>query len=574
MAGKKNYLGNLNSQEVWQKLVFLLKPENSFYYTAIIYSIGVSVLTLGIPISVQALVNTVTFGVILQPLVILSIVLLGLLVFSGGLNALQTYIIEIYQRHFYARAATDMTKNLLHGDYIQLENVNSTKLANRYFDVMTVQKSVSTLLTGGIDIILQTFVGLILLAFYHPYFLAFNIILIFFVWLAWIIFWKQAVQTAVLESKAKYETVSWLEEIARENMLFKSRDRKMFAFQKSDNKIMSYLNYRSEHFKYYFYQSLMLVSIYAILSAFVLGLGGYLVIIGELTLGQLVAAELVVTVILSNFAKSSKYLESFYDLYAGIDKISAFYEIEMEKNNDKQVLYASDFQEFDLNFDNVVLSNPQTGHTLNLSYRFEGGKNYFIYTQYHGSKILLVDLFQKVIEPKKGVVTFGNQQYSDINPSNLRDLIYVVADPALFEGTIHENLTVGHDDITPAQINAALDIVDLSHLYTTFETGLDTKLNYSGYPLWSSQVLRLEIARAILLEPKVIIFTESFDQIQPNRRKKILKFLTEKNITVIMFSHRNNDDLDMDNYLLLTHDDIVGCGSKRTMQDLIEKNYE
>lgn len=574
MTDKIKYLGILNSQEVWQKLVMILRPEKSFYYTAIIYSIGVSVLTLGIPISVQALVNTVTFGVILQPLLILSIVLLGLLVFSGGLNALQTYIIEIFQRHFYARTTTEITRNILNGDFIDLENANSTKLANRYFDIMTVQKSVSTLLAGGIDIVLQTFVGLILLAFYHPYFLAFNMILIFFVWLAWFFFWKQAVQTSVLESQAKYETVSWIEEIARENMLFKSRDRKMFAFQKSDNKIMSYLKYRTQHFKYYFYQSVTLLSIYAILSAFVLGLGGYLVIIGELTLGQLVAAELVVTVILSNFAKSSKYLESFYDLYAGIDKISAFYNIEPEKHNDKQVLFNSDFSQFDLNFENVLLANAQTGHSLTLNYNFEGGQNYFIYTQYHGSRVLLVDLFQKVIEPKKGGVTFGVHQYSDINPSNLRDLIYVVSDPSLFEGTIKENLTIGHDDITPAQINAALDVVDLSHLYTTFEEGLETVINYSGYPLWSSQVIRLEIARAILLEPKVIIFTESFDQIQPNRRKRILKFLTDKNITVIMFSHRNNDDLEMDHYLLLTHDEIVGCGDKHTMQELIEKNYE
>jgi putative ABC transport system ATP-binding protein len=363
---QKKLFENLNSQEVWQKLLLVLRPERSFYFTTIIYSIGVSILSLGVPISVQALVNTVTFGVLLQPLVVLSFVLLALLVFSGALNALQYYIVEIFQRHIYTRITVDMTMKLLNVKFKDLERQNSTKLINRYFDVMTIQKSVTTLLTGGIDIILQTFVGLLLLAFYHPYFLAFDFVLVIFLWLSWVLFWKRAVQTAVYESKSKYEVASWLEEMSRLNLFFKTEKRKRYALEKADTKVLDYIENRTRHFKYSFMQNITLLATYAFMSAFVLGLGGFLVIEGELTIGQLVAAELVVTVILYNFAKSGKYLLSFYDLYAAVDKISVFYDLKSEDNSERFELEKDDLFTFDLDLQDVEIKTSSSDITISL----------------------------------------------------------------------------------------------------------------------------------------------------------------------------------------------------------------
>ena len=74
------------------KISLILRPETPFYLVSIVYGVAVSVLTLAVPISVQSLVNTVTFGFLIQPLIVLSIVLLSILLFSSVLNALQTYL--------------------------------------------------------------------------------------------------------------------------------------------------------------------------------------------------------------------------------------------------------------------------------------------------------------------------------------------------------------------------------------------------------------------------------------------------------------------------------------------------
>jgi ABC-type bacteriocin/lantibiotic exporter with double-glycine peptidase domain len=98
--GEKSVATRISQSSVLAKIKLILNPEYPFYISSIIYGIGVSVLTLAIPISVQSLVNTVAFGVLTQPLVVLSIVLLLLLLFSGVLNALQVYVIELFQRRF------------------------------------------------------------------------------------------------------------------------------------------------------------------------------------------------------------------------------------------------------------------------------------------------------------------------------------------------------------------------------------------------------------------------------------------------------------------------------------------
>ena len=568
---KKYKNKNLNTQEVWQKLILILKPERKFYATAAIYSIGVSILTLGVPISVQALVNTVTFGVLVQPLIILSIVLLSLLIFSSTLNALQTYITEVFQRHFYTRTTVDMTVKLIEGEYNDLEELNSVKLVNRYFDVMTVQKSVTSLLTGGIDIVLQTFVGLILLAFYHPYFLVFDMILLFLLWLAWNLFWRRSAQTAVAESSSKYAAASWLEEIAKANLFFKTDKRKDYAFARSENYIEDYLVNREKHFKFYFLQNISLLAIYAVMSAFVLALGGFLVIEGELTLGQLVAAELIVTGILAGFSKSGKYLESFYDMYAAIVKISSFYEIDLEKEKRKVELNYDNLRSYDLHFDNVEVSASKYKHGHVFDYKFISGHSYFIHTEYYSSKLLLMQLAQKLITPDKGALTFGGHKFSEISASNLRDYIYVLKEPTILEGTIEENLVVGNPDISPSQINSALEVVELTHLYTTFEDGLSQKILPSGSPLWSSQLIRLEIARIILLKPKVVILTEVFDQVETRRRKKIMQYLITHDITVLLLSHRDVDEFNVDKYLSLRDNEFFEFDSKAQLDKFIKE---
>ncbi len=541
----------------------ILRPEFSFYMVTIIYGIGVSILTLAIPISVQSLVNTVTFGVLVQPLIVISLVLFSLLIFSGVLNALQAYMIEMFQRHFYARITGDIVANVLNADFIELRNRNAVSLVNKYFDVMTVQKSMTTLLTGGISIVLQTIVGLILLAFYHPYFLAFDIILIFSIYLVWVLFGKKAVSTAILESKAKYQVADWLQELGRANHIFKSERRKREALLESDKQIRNYLDKRKYHFRKLFAQTVMLLSIYAFMSSVILGLGGYLVIVGQLTLGQLVAAELIVTIILAGFSKGGKYLESFYDLVAATEKINHFYNIKFNQDEIECDERISEVDGFDLKFSN--LSSTNRGKSLKINYDFKMGEKYRIQATSFSAKMIFLELIQKYYLPDMGNIQFGNVSFSDLPQNYLGDRIYVVDRPTMVEGTVLSNLKLIRPKASSSEINEALDIVELDHLEAIFPDGLEAKALESGFPLWSSQFIRFEIAKCILAKPEIVILSDVFEQIESNRKRKILKYFFEQNITLLVFTNGVTKEFDFKDYLLLTNDGVKSFESEEEL---------
>lgn len=547
-----------------KKIIFILKPETSFFVVSIIYGLVASLLTLAIPISVQSLVNTVSFGVLIQPIIVLSLLLLSLLIVSGTLNALQIYIIELFQRRFYARIITEVSQKILKSNVKDLERKNGVELINRYFDLMTIQKSATTLVSGGIAVILQTLAGLILLALYHPYFLIFDVILIVLIFFTFAIFTKKAVYTANMESKAKYNTAAWLEELARENLYFKTKNRRQQAYLESDKLINNYLNYREKHFTQVFSQKIFLLVIYAIMSAFILGLGGILVIKGQLSIGQLVAAELVMTIILASFSKASKYLEAFYDLHAATEKVSMFYSLEEEAQS--KTLENIELPIKSVSFENIEVEEKLFPACFNK--KFETSKFYYIHAKYSSTRLTFIELIQALEPPSKGSILLNEQPFNTLDKTDVRDHIAVIDKPHVFNATIKENLIFGLDDISLSQIREALEVVGLDSIETSFPDGFDTMLKSTGQPLWKSQLIRITIARAIIARPQFIVLGSEFDEISDEVKDNILQYFKSKKIGLILFSSTLYANFQFDEYLLLTSKKL----SKERDAEVIIKN--
>ena len=431
-------------------------------------------------------------------------------------------------------------KNILNAKAKEFRSVNGIDLTNKYFDIMTIQKSLSTLLMDTVAVALQTFVGLILLGFYHPYFLVFDVILVLCLWGVWLLYGKKAVLTALEESKAKYEVANWMQQVSEHNLFFKSLVRRNEAAQISNENIHTYIDKRKRHFTFLFRQSVLLLFIYAIMSAIVLGLGGYLANQGQLTIGQLVAAELVVTVILVSIAKSGKYLESFYDLIAAIDKVFTFYEIEEDEPLESEQKVPT---HYDLKFDRVSFATSR--YKFKFNFTLEESKKYLVSSYYNSSKLCFIDLLCAIEETEQGLITIGDVSLKHIGSLQIRDLVYIIDQPNIFNGTIEQNLRAGNHRISMQEINEVLELVELDYLEHVYEEGMQTKILPSGYPFWASQLVRLEIARAILAKPKIIVLTEIIEQIEPNRRDKILEYLVNSKLTVIVFGKTKYENVDL-----------------------------
>lgn len=532
----------------------VLNPETNFFVTSVVYGVATSILMLAIPISVQALVNTIAFGVLVQPLVILSFILLLLLIFSGVLKALQTYIVEIFQRHFFVRFSTDIAKNLMFSSKDHLTKRYGVELVNRYFDIMTVQKKSTTLFTGGVALLLQLGIGLLLLAFYHPYFLVFDVIFIASLCSVWWLFGKHAMTSAVKESTEKYKVAYWLEEVARVNTFFKNNRYKEKVFSKSNKMVEDYIIARRRHFRNLFVQIIFLLFIYAFLSALLLGLGGYLVIVGELTLGQLVAAELIVTVSLTGVAGAGKYLEDFYDLFAALSKLNSFYDLEFERNADAPATRLPHFDiQFKIGEDEITLKT---------------GGNYLFQSKYYSSKLSLVDLICGNDERYLDTTTMGGKSYLDLSPFDINTHITVIKEPHFFKGTIFENLTFGLEQADLSHVKAALNVVELNDFYKELPQGLDTEINPNGYPLYPSQLIRLTIAREILLGTKILVFVDILDSLEIHRLEKILKDLVASDRTIVILSNVDFSDHKFDEYFYLKKNEIVNCKTGKILTEM------
>ncbi|MBM4075241.1 MAG: ABC transporter ATP-binding protein, partial [Planctomycetes bacterium] len=299
----------------------ILTPEFGDIFVLFIITLAVALLATAVPIAGQQLVRTVTFGTLYQPIVVLSLMLLLFLAFMGALQALNVFVVELIQQRIFARTVADLALRLPRANYQALRLANGPELVNRFFDIATVQKIVAGLLVDGLSLVLTTVIGMMLLAFYHPFLLGYDVMLLVMLIFVVLIMGRGGTKTAIQESIEKYRVAGWLEDIARCPLAFRLSGGIDFAMARADRLTAFYLNARRKHFRVLLRQILSLFAIQAFASTTLLGLGGYLVMHEQLTLGQLVAAELIVTMIVSSFAKLSKHIEGFFDLMAAIDKL-------------------------------------------------------------------------------------------------------------------------------------------------------------------------------------------------------------------------------------------------------------
>lgn len=305
--------------------VMILLPEKAFYKLAIIYGIAISLFTLAVPFSVQMLITTLTNTAMVRPVAILSFILFGVLCIYGLLTGLQYYIMELFKRRFFARIVSEIVLRNIHA--APEAQVDRPAIANRYFEIMTVQQRLPMLITSGFALLLQSLVGLVLVSSYHPALLVFNLVFLLLAYILWRWFAPRAIRKALELSKQKYAVAAWLEHLASSAPDSHTAALADQEIAHSNQAVDEYLRARHNYFIPAFRQSIGFMLLYAFASASLLGIGGTLVVSGELTLGQLVAAELVLSSIFFGMSKAGEYLSYYYDLCAAVEKLSHFFSI-------------------------------------------------------------------------------------------------------------------------------------------------------------------------------------------------------------------------------------------------------
>jgi putative ABC transport system ATP-binding protein len=515
----------------------ILAPEAGFAYAAAVYGIAISITTLAVPLSVQVLIEAVANTALPRSVFVLSAALFGVLALSGTLVALQTWAMEIFERRFFARITAEISLRILYADHESLERVNREDLLNRYFEIMNVQKTLPALIVGGSTLLLQTIVGYLVVSFYHPVFFAFSIGHALLVYGVWRIVDRPATDSAIDISSAKLAMADWLETIARNNQFFKSRRTIDFALGRTQEIASLYVREHKRHFRYTFTQVIGLLAVYALASAGLLGVGGWLVILGQLSLGQLVAAELILGAIFAGLAGFHYYLELYYDLCAGLSKLVHFFEVPLEDvsggERSDQVTPGVTFVDVDVTY---------RGHVFRLDGHFPGNTRTLVAARSGGTIKVFRDLVHRFRDPARGHILLGDRDLQDFNAHDLRDDVMVLGDAMVFEGTIAEFLGVANPALTRADMREALRVVGLDDAVEKLSDGLDQHISPYGYPLAPTETMRLKVAQALLMQPSVLVMTPLYDALQCSHRRRIVERAKALNITLIFMSNRRDLD--------------------------------
>lgn len=529
----------------------ILAPERRFYTLILVYGIAIGTLSLALPLSVQVLIGTVTNTGLVRPVVVLALVLFILLTVSGLFATMQVYVMELFERRFFTRIVSEVTLRLIYALPAHMNAINRDELVNRFFDIMTVQKSLPPLLVSGLGTLLQIAVGVAVTSFYHPMFLFFNAATLIFGYVVFRLFHRGAANSSVDLSSTKYATANWLETLARSNDLFKSRRAIEYALNRTEQANADYVADHRRHFHFTFAQIIGFLFVYALTSSAMLGVAGWLVIEGELTIGQLVAAELILTAIFYGVGRTGYYLELYYDLYAAMAKLSQLYCIPHERASGYDV---PDAWEPTITFSDVNVSLH--GHDIAMTFSLPAGGSTLIATRSSAQILAFTDLLQAKRPADHGRVCLGEYDVSDINPQALRDAVHVIDGADFPDCSIAEFLAIAKPNISRPEIRQLLRDVGLVIDAPTIALDLDRVITPDGAPLSTAGVVKLKIAYAVVSQPRILVLTPLFDMLSRESRESVLRTISTAlpQTSLLCFSHRQDSEL-FDRYMLWDYRD-------------------
>lgn len=500
-----------------KRLLKLLKLESKDIWTLGIFTLVVSFLDLATPLAVEQMVTTIGFASVVQPLIWIALLLFAILTLSAVIKALQVFIVEILQRRMVVRIVGDLAERLPRLERSAMDGIHGPELANRFFDVMTMQKATASLLLDLLSLAIQTCAGLLLLAIYSPYLLAFDLILLMAMTVMIYALGRGGVRTAIEESLIKYRIAHWLQDIIGHPNAFQVHSGGSLAVDRANRLVVEYLSARRKHFAVLIRQSLFALLLYAISISALLSLGGWLVLNNALTIGQLVASVSVVAVVVGAFSKVGKSLESFYDLMAATDKVGHL--IDLPTVPPTRPLDAG-IGPVDVRFRDLVL-NTGREHIPIPNFSIQAGQRVAIHCEGRSGKTMLLQTVAGLRNPYSGLCEIGGIDSRDVNRFADGSMVGLASDVEIFHGTLHENITLNRLSIHDSDLREALQLAGLWDEVLSLPMGLDTLLQTNGFPLSRSQAQRLMIARAIVSRPRLLLVDGNLDKLGPQMRQRI-----------------------------------------------------
>ena len=518
----------------------LVRLEKTDIFSIYFYATLSGLLQLSVPIGLQAIIGFVlgasmsTSIYVLIALVVVSVFIVGILQIN------QMKIIERIQQRIFTRYAFDFAEKIPKFDLYKTDQYYLPEKVNRFFDTLSLQKGFSKLLLDIPTALIQIFFGLILLAFYHPFFITRVVILVFVFWLVLHLTRKTGLESSIEESIRKDEVIAWLQEIAKSIVPFKFSQETDLNLKTTDKLVVSYLIERTKHFKVLLFQYRVLVFLKTLITAFLLGIGVYLLINEKLNIGEFIAAEIVILTIIAAVEKLIKNLDTVFDVLTAFEKLASVSEnysenigiLELDSNN-----IALELKDFSFAYPNAqpILKNINLIFPANSIICIKGNEN--------SGKSTLLKILCGNYSHFTGNILFNKIPLESYNLEEVRQKMGVyLGDPEIFTGTVLENITMGNEEITPQFITQKAEEIGFENFTQDLLMGYLTPIDAGGKGLSKSLARKIALLRALVLDSYLIILEEPWYGLDQDHQAKLMNYLLALSSSKTVIVATNDED--------------------------------
>lgn len=516
-------------QRFWRLLQVDKKEIGNVY----VYALFNGLINLSLPLGIQAIIGLIQGGEVSTAWIVLVLFVIAGIAISGGLQMIQLKITENLQRKIFTRASFEFAYRIPRFKQEALYKYYAPELVNRFFDTLSIQKGLSKILMDFSMASLQVIFGLILLSLYHPLFIMFGLLLMLLVYLIFRFTSKRGLMASIEESKYKYEVAYWLEELARTMNTFKLAGKTDLPLEKTNKNVTKYLDSRKKHFKVLYAQYGFLVAFKVIVAAGLLLAGGILVFRQQMSIGQFVAAEIVILMVISSVEKLILSIETVYDMLTSLEKLGNVTDLPLEEQGGVKLETLCKENQLEVELDSIEYTYPNLENPTisDVSLKVKQGERIFITGESGSGKSTLMQIMAGLYPPQKGNISYNNIPAKNIQSESIRTIISnLMSQEVLFNGTIAENISMGKVNVGHEDIRWALEKVGLSDFVKNLSNGYDTMLFPEGRRLPRSVVQKILVARSIASKPRILMIEDMLDAISAKDKKQLMAFLTSKEV--------------------------------------------
>lgn len=358
---------------------------------------------------------------------------------------------------------------------------------------------------------------------------------------------------------------------ARTTKIFTNEDYEFSKFEKSnqnffDAKRLYYKAMAGMHSKMEF--------VTHILSVIILAVGGFYIMKGKMTLGDLVAANMFVAAFLQPIRRLANFVEQFSTGMAGFMRFSEMMQTHEEMPEKPDAVELSEKIE-SVDFENVSFDYSENFPVLkNISLEVKKGQTVAFVGPSGGGKTTLCNLLARFYEVKAGSIKINGIDIRDYKLKSLRSQIgFVQQDVFMFAGTIRENIAYGRPDATEAEIIEAAKEAEIYDDIMNMQNGFDSVIGERGIKLSGGQKQRISIARVFLKNPPVLVLDEATSALDSITEQKIQSAFDRlcSGRTAFVIAHRLSTIKNADKIAVLENHKIVESG---THEQLLSKKGE